>query len=179
MGQKNSKDRYQKFIDAGKAVSRLTGERFEEVAKDLIHLSNGQRTQAHDLIEDVLKKSKKSTEFVVDVIKSEVDKQLKSLKVVSKEDLSIVTERINQMKSDIAAIAALREELRSDVAKLSEAIGNIVVRKSPQATPSAPVDTSTTTQDPQATTSDLKVPPARKPAAPRKSRAKTPPKPTE
>ncbi len=173
MAQKNSKDRYQKFIDAGKAVSRLTGERFEDVARDLMQLSNAQRAQAQELIEDVVKRSKKSTEFLVDTIKKEVEKQLKSVKVVSKDDLTVINERLNQMKADLTAMSALREELKHDIAKLSEAITHIVQRKA------NPVDTNATEKTTASSNGSASEPEAtnevKKTTPPRRSRTKTPP----
>ena len=129
MASKDSKDRYQKFVDAGKAVSKLTTDRFEEVAKDLIHLSEVQRVQAQELLEDILNRSKKSTEFVVDTVRREVDKQLKGVKFASRDDLATLADRVNQMKSDIASLGALREDLRRDVIKLTEALAGLVARK--------------------------------------------------
>lgn len=175
MASKNSKDRYQKFIDAGKAVSRLTGERFEEVAKDLIHLSNVQRSQAQELVEDVMKRSKKSTEFIVDAVKGEVEKQLKGLKIASREDLTTVSERLTQMKADIAALAAMREDLKQDLVKLTEAVSHLVQRKDTSADNGHKSDGSSIVNEPVVTKPSK--PEVNKRPSPSRSRAKTPPKP--
>ena len=135
MATKDQKDRYKKFVEAGKTVTKLTSERVEEVARDLVHLTEVQRTQAQELLDDIMKRSKKSTEYIVDTVKREVDKQLKNVKFASHEDLAAVSERLNQMKSDISSLASLREELRNDVLKLSEAVAHLVVAAKPGSAP--------------------------------------------
>ena len=161
MATKDSKDRYQKFMDAGKAVSKMTTDRFEEIVKDLVHLSEIQRVQAQELLEDVLHRSKKSTEFVVDTVRREVEKQFKGVKFASHDDLSVLTERLNQMKTDVVALGALRDDLRRDVVKLTEALAGVISRKDSSVTPKG-------SDSPQAS-------PAPEPAPPKSAAAKPAP----
>ncbi|MDA8374141.1 MAG: hypothetical protein M0Z91_07875 [Actinomycetota bacterium] len=127
MATKDQKDRYKKFVDAGRTVTKVTSERVEEVARDLVHLTEVQRAQAQELLDDVMKRSKKSTEYIVETVKHEVDKQFKNVKFASRDDLAKVSETLSQMKSDIASLASIREELRNDVMRLSEAVAHLVV----------------------------------------------------
>ena len=171
MATKDSKDRYKKFVDAGKAVTKVTSERFEEVARDLFHLSEVQRAQAQELLEDILKRSKKSTEFIVDTVKGEVEKQLKGMRVASREDISAVGEHLNQMKSDIASLNTLRDELKHDIVKLSEAMAKLVPRKE---TPKAKSDTGDATPVPEEKVANPAPKATRRPPAPRRAPTKKP-----
>ncbi|KJF16891.1 hypothetical protein [Acidithrix ferrooxidans] len=129
MASKSPKDRYKKLLDAGKTVSRMSTDRVEEIARDLMHLSEVQRNQALELIEDVIQRSKRSTEFFADTIRHEVEKQVNTLKLPTKEDLVEVTEAMNQIKDDVVSLSALREELRGDVVALSEAVAKLLTKR--------------------------------------------------
>ena len=180
MATKDQKDRYKKFVDAGKTVTKLTSERVEEVARDLVHLTEVQRAQAQELLDDIMKRSKKSTEYIVDTVKREVDKQFKNVKFASHDDLAKVSESLNQMKSDIASLASLREELRNDVVKLSEAVARLVVVAKPGAAPkeeppAEPAEApAAEAPAPEAAPEAAKPAPKPKPAATRRPAARRP-----
>ena len=163
MATKDQKDRYKKFVDAGRTVTKVTSERVEEVARDLVHLTEVQRAQAQELLDDVMKRSKKSTEYIMETVKHEVDKQFKNVKFASRDDLAKVSETLSQMKSDIASLASIREELRNDVMRLSEAVAHLVVAVKSGSTPNE--EASTKSEAAPEADENVPAPEAAKPAA--------------
>jgi polyhydroxyalkanoate synthesis regulator phasin len=81
-------DPFRRYIDAGAAFTQLTKARVEELVQELIKSGDVQRSDAQSKVDDVLERSRKSTEALLSLVHAEVSHQLSSLGIASLEDLA-------------------------------------------------------------------------------------------
>ncbi|MDQ1362043.1 MAG: hypothetical protein QOJ44_2420 [Acidimicrobiaceae bacterium] len=81
-------DPFRRYIDAGAAFTQLTKARVEELVQELIKSGEVQRGEAQSKVDDVLERSRKSTEALLSLVHAEVSHQLSSLGIGSLEDLA-------------------------------------------------------------------------------------------
>lgn len=88
------KDIFNRLNDMVSATLKLSHKRGEQLLKDFTHSGEAQREQIKELMDDFLKKSKKLSDSMVDLVQKEVSKQLKSVNVVTREELHAAFEKI-------------------------------------------------------------------------------------
>ncbi len=81
-------DPFRRYIDAGAALTQLTVARAEELVQELLKDGGFQRKEAQTKVEDLLERSRKSTEALLSLVHAEVSDQLSSLGIGSLEDLA-------------------------------------------------------------------------------------------
>jgi polyhydroxyalkanoate synthesis regulator phasin len=81
-------DPFRRYIDAGAAFTQLTKARVEELVQELIKSGEVQGSNAQSKVDDVLERSRKSTEALLSLVHAEVSHQLSSLGIGSLEDLA-------------------------------------------------------------------------------------------
>lgn len=81
-------DNFRRYIDAGILLGQVTKARAEELVREMIDAGEVQRDQAQDWVEDVVDKSRKTTETLLTTVKSEVEAQLSLLGLGSLDDLA-------------------------------------------------------------------------------------------
>jgi polyhydroxyalkanoate synthesis regulator phasin len=81
-------DPFRRYIDAGAAFTQLTMARAEELVQELMKSGQVQRHEAQDKVDDLLDRSRKSTESLLSLVHAEVSHQLSSLGIESLEDLA-------------------------------------------------------------------------------------------
>jgi polyhydroxyalkanoate synthesis regulator phasin len=74
-------DTLRRYLDAGIAFTQLTRSRAEAIVKDLVHTGEIQREHAQDRVEELIDRSRKNTEALVDMIRKEIRTQLSALGV--------------------------------------------------------------------------------------------------
>ncbi|HEY3701840.1 MAG TPA: hypothetical protein VGL32_06265 [Acidimicrobiales bacterium] len=83
-----------RYLDLGAAFTHVTRERAEEMMRELVRLGDLQREQAQGWVDDVLDRSRKNTEALLDLIREEVSRQLSSMSLVTKDDVSRLVTRL-------------------------------------------------------------------------------------
>jgi polyhydroxyalkanoate synthesis regulator phasin len=85
---------FRRYLDLGAAFTHVTRERAEELMKELVRLGELQREQAQGWVDDVLDRSRKNTEALLDLIREEVSRQLSSMSLVTRDDVSRLVTRL-------------------------------------------------------------------------------------
>lgn len=77
-----SNDPWKKYLEAGFEMTQVTRKRAEALVKDLVKAGEVQRAEAQERVEELLERSRKATEHVADLVRSEVTKQMEALGLV-------------------------------------------------------------------------------------------------
>ena len=87
-------DVLKRYLDAGIAFTTLNQARAEALVKDLVKAGEVQADQARDTVTDLLERSRKNSEKLLDAVRKEVRNQITSLGLASKSDLDRLEARI-------------------------------------------------------------------------------------
>ena len=80
-------DGFRKYFEAGAVLGHVTRARAEEIVRELVNAGEVQRGQAQQWVDDLVERSRKASEELVNVVRKEVANQLNTLKV-NPEDLA-------------------------------------------------------------------------------------------
>ena len=92
-------DVLKRYIDTGLAFTALTQQRAEALVKDLVKAGEVQADQAREAVADLVERSRKNSEKLLDTVRREVKQQITSLGLVSKADLDKAEARISKLVS--------------------------------------------------------------------------------
>lgn len=95
-------DPLRKYVEAGIAFTQLTKAKAESIVRELVRAGDVQREQAQDRVEELLDRSRKSTDGLVGVVRREIAQQLSSLGFATKADIEGLEAR---MEERLAAVA--------------------------------------------------------------------------
>ena len=112
-------DVLKRYLDAGIAFTTLNQARAEALVKDLVKAGEVQADQARDTVTDLLERSRKNSEKLLDAVRKEVRKQITSLGLASKSDLDRLEARIASLFG--AAPAAAKKAAARPAAKKATA----------------------------------------------------------
>jgi polyhydroxyalkanoate synthesis regulator phasin len=84
----SKRDGYQRYLDAGIAFTQMTRSRAEELVQELVKSGEVQRKEAQAKVEELVDRSRKSSESLLSVVRNEVGNQLHSLGISNIEDLA-------------------------------------------------------------------------------------------
>jgi polyhydroxyalkanoate synthesis regulator phasin len=84
----SKRDAYQRYLDAGIAFTQMTRSRAEELVQELVKSGEVQRKEAQTKVEELIDRSRKSSESLLSVVRDEVGNQLHSLGISNLEDLA-------------------------------------------------------------------------------------------
>src|SRR5205085_9027728 len=90
-------DVLKRYLDAGLAFTALTQARAEALVKDLVKLGEVQADQARDTVTDLLERSRKNTEQLVQTVRKEVRSQITSMGLVSQADIDRMEKWVNSV----------------------------------------------------------------------------------
>src|SRR5688500_6676045 len=116
-------DVLKRYLDAGIAFTTLTQARAEALVKDLVKAGEDQADQARDTVTDLLERSRKNSEKLLDSVRKEVRNQITSLGLASKSDLDRLEARIASLfgAAPAARKAAARPAAKKATAKRATA----------------------------------------------------------
>ncbi len=87
-------DPLRRYVEAGIAFTQLTRARAEAIIKELVKAGDLQREQAQERVDELLDRSRRSTEALMGLIRNEVGQQLSSMGFATREDLDKLEARI-------------------------------------------------------------------------------------
>ena len=87
-------DVLKRYIDTGLAFTALTQARAEALVKDLVKAGEVQADQAREVVSDLVERSRKNSEKLLETVRREVKQQITSLGLVSKADLDKAEARL-------------------------------------------------------------------------------------
>ena len=100
-------DVLKRYIDTGLAFTALTQARAEALVKDLVKAGEVQADQAREAVADLVDRSRRNSEKLLETVRREVKEQITSLGLVSKADLDKAEARISSLLG--AASAPVRK----------------------------------------------------------------------
>ena len=96
-------DVLKRYIDTGLAFTALTQARAEALVKDLVKAGEVQADQARNAAADLVERSRKNSEKLVEAVRREVKQQITGLGLVSKADLDKAEARIANLVATASA----------------------------------------------------------------------------
>lgn len=87
-------DPLRRYVEAGLALTQLTRAKAEALVRDWVKAGDLQREQAQDRVEELLDRSKRSTDSLVAMIRREMSQQLSSMGFATKADLAAMEARL-------------------------------------------------------------------------------------
>ena len=87
-------DLLKRYLDAGVAFTAMTQARAEAIVKDLVKAGEVQTDQAQKAMSDLMDRSRKNSERLLETVRKEVRAQLKSLDIPTRDDLERLVRRL-------------------------------------------------------------------------------------
>jgi polyhydroxyalkanoate synthesis regulator phasin len=83
-----SNERIRKYLDAGTVLGQVSRGRAEEIVRELVNAGDIQRSQAQEWVDNLVERSQKSSEQVLELVRHEVAAQLEKIDAKSLESLA-------------------------------------------------------------------------------------------
>jgi polyhydroxyalkanoate synthesis regulator phasin len=83
-----SNERIRKYLDAGSVLGQVSRGRAEEIVRELVNAGDIQRGQAQEWVDSLTERSRRSSEQILDLVRSEVAAQLSKIDSTSLENLA-------------------------------------------------------------------------------------------
>jgi polyhydroxyalkanoate synthesis regulator phasin len=96
-------DMLKRYLDAGVAFTQMTRSRAESIVKDLVKAGEVQQKQAQKQVDDLVERSRKNTEQLMEMIRKEITQQLASVGIATKDDIARLEARIDAAGSGAPA----------------------------------------------------------------------------
>src|SRR3954463_6278591 len=94
-------DLIQRYLDAGMQFTQMTRARAEAIVRDLVKAGEVQAEQAQALVADMVDRSRKNTERLVEQIQNEVRKQVSVAEFVTKDTVSRLQSQIDDLRKQL------------------------------------------------------------------------------
>ena len=95
-------DGVRRYLDAGMALTQITRARAEELVRELVAAGEVERNRAQDWVEDLVKRSRETSEAFVTTISTEVRRQLTDLGITSLDEIA---RRVAEILGDLPTAA--------------------------------------------------------------------------
>ena len=105
-----------RFLDAGVAFTAMTQARAEAIAKDLVKAGEVQSEQAQKFVEDLVARSRKNTDRLMDTVRKEVQSQVTNLGLATQDDIDRLEKKIAATSKPAAKKTSRKKASRKKVA---------------------------------------------------------------
>ena len=95
-----------RLLDAGMTFTALTQARAEELIRDLVRAGAVQAEHAQESVDELLARSRRNSERVIEAVRSEIDDQLGKLDLATRADLERLVHRFADVAATIVAQVA-------------------------------------------------------------------------
>jgi polyhydroxyalkanoate synthesis regulator phasin len=126
-----SNERIKKYLDAGTVFGKVTRARAEDIVRELVSAGDIQRGQAQEWVDNLVDRSKKSSEQLLELVRREVSTQL------SKIDSSSLESIANQVADIIKRSAEAGRSATADATKTAKHATDAAAKTARQATDAA------------------------------------------
>lgn len=96
-------DRWQQYLDAGKAWTELTRAQAEAVVRDLVKAGDVQQKRAKKAVDELLDRSRKNAEELRKVVRNELQSQISALGIATQEDLARLERKLTKSTASKSA----------------------------------------------------------------------------
>ena len=90
-------DLLKRLLDAGMTFTSLTQARAEELIRDLVRAGAVQAEQAQASVDELVERSRRNSEKLIDAVRTEIDQQLAKLDLATRDDVERMVQRFADM----------------------------------------------------------------------------------
>ncbi|HEY6414977.1 MAG TPA: hypothetical protein VIX41_02025, partial [Acidimicrobiales bacterium] len=87
-------DLLKRLLDAGMTFAAMTQARAEDLVRDLVRAGEVQAEQAQTVIDEIVDRSRRNSERLIDAVRTEIRQQMVSLGLATKSDVERLERRI-------------------------------------------------------------------------------------
>lgn len=127
-------------MDAGLAFTQMTRSRARAIVQDMVRAGELQRDQTQEWVDDLLERSRKNTEQMLELVRKEVREQLASMGLATKDDIARLESRLGGSSGTAKAATPAKKALPAK--KVSAVKKATPVKKASAAKASSPTQTS-------------------------------------
>ncbi len=88
-----------KYLDAGVEFVAMTRSQARTRAKELVAQGHLAQNQVQGFVDDLVEESRRRTDLVMDIVRQEVQRQMKTLGIATKDDLSKLEAKMARQRS--------------------------------------------------------------------------------
>ncbi len=89
-------DRWQQYLDAGRAWTEMTRKQAESVVQDLVKAGDLQQKRAKKAVDELMERSRKNADELRKIVRHEIQSQVSSLGIATKEDLARLERKLTK-----------------------------------------------------------------------------------
>lgn len=112
---------WNKYLDAGVEFVAMTRAQARKRAKELVGTGQLAQEQVQQFVDDLVEESRRRTDVMMDVVRKEIQRQMKTLGIATKEDLARLETRMAKQAGTSAQAAAKKAAKKSATAKAKPA----------------------------------------------------------
>jgi polyhydroxyalkanoate synthesis regulator phasin len=98
-------DLLKRLLDAGMTFAAMTQARAEDLVRDLVRAGEVQAEQAQTVIDELVDRSRRNSERLIDAVRAEIRQQMTSLGLATKNDV----ERLERRMADVSPARGSRK----------------------------------------------------------------------
>ena len=164
-----------RLLDAGMTFTALTQARAEELIRDLVRAGAVQAEHAQESVDELLARSRRNSERVLEAVRSEIDDQLGKLDLATRADIERLVHRFADVAATLVAQVAPDRARGSSTTASSRASQPAAVTSSTTASAKKAAAKKTTAKKSAAKTTTAKKTTAKKTTTAKKAAAKKAP----
>src|SRR4051812_17085925 len=88
-------DMLKRYLDAGIAFTQMTRARAEGIVKELVKAGEIQRDQTQERVDELMDRSRKNTEQLLQLVRSEIRQQFSAMGLATQDDIRRIEARLN------------------------------------------------------------------------------------
>jgi polyhydroxyalkanoate synthesis regulator phasin len=115
-----SNERIRKYLDAGSVLGQVSRGRAEEIVRELVNAGDIQRSQAQEWVDNLVDRSRRSSEQVLELVRREVASQLERIDPKSLQ--SIADQVAELLKKSAQAGRSATKEVTSQAGKTAHGV---------------------------------------------------------
>ena len=89
-------DRWQQYLDAGRAWTQMTREQAEAVVRDLVKAGDVQQKRAKKAVDELLERSRKNAEELRKLVRHEIQSQISAIGIATQDDLARLERKLTK-----------------------------------------------------------------------------------
>jgi polyhydroxyalkanoate synthesis regulator phasin len=101
-------DVLKRLLDAGMTFTSLTQARAEELIRELVRAGALQAEQAQAGVDELVDRSRRNSERLIDAVRTEIDQQLGKLDLATRSDIETMVQRFADLAESVVGYAASR-----------------------------------------------------------------------
>ncbi|MDZ7676327.1 MAG: hypothetical protein U5K30_14825 [Acidimicrobiales bacterium] len=108
-----------RYLDAGMAFTQMTQSRAEAIVKDLVKTGEVQAQKTEELVNELLERSRRNTDKLLEVVRKEVRDQIASLGLATKDDIARVEKKVETQAAPAKKGASKKKAVKKAAKKTS------------------------------------------------------------